>query len=468
MIYFIPIIKSFFSRILIAFHKPYDTSIESNRALERERRIALTSLVAALEKIITTAIPLITVRVTYNYLGCEIYGLWNAVVNFFALFAFSDLGLGYGLQTRLSQASGKNDLMLCRQLISSTYFVLCVVASFLFVVFMFLYPFIDWSNVMNANSGETSKLVAPIVFVIVLPKLLSIPTAIISRTQLALQEGYNYCAWAMFGSVFSLLYICVVSYFDLGKIILLAGAAFIPFLCSVLNMVVYYGWQRKEYRFGFKFVRKEQAANLLQIGLNFCFLSILTTLGLAMDTFIVARVCSLEDAGVYAILSKVMYIVSAVLTILAQPLWGANGEALSRGDIEWVKSNTKKTSLIMFLITLTISAVIVILSRWLFRLWLGRELDFSLYCLIWMCLFQLCTAFISPYFMVLNASGLVKKQILIFSIFTPLCFVFKIVFGRLFGMTAIPIVGTVLYFFIIVIFVHRITKQHLNSFESSN
>lgn len=461
-------LRSIIATFLIAFHKPYDVSNEENRALERERRIALTSLIAAVEKVITTAIPLITVRLTFNYLGIELYGLWNAVVNFFALFAFSDLGLGYGLQTKLSQATGKNDTERCKQLISSTYFILCVVASLLFIVFIIFFPIVDWAKIMNATTPQTIRLAAPIVFIIVLPKLLSIPVAIISRTQLALQEGYNYSAWSTMGSILSLIYIyCAVS-FDLGIIALLTGTVLIPLLCSILNMFVYYGWQRKELRFSIRYINRDLSLELLGIGVNFCLLSILTTTGIAMDTFIVAKVCTLEEAGTFAVLSKVMYIVSATLTVLAQPLWGANGEALARGDVNWVRKNTKKMSMTMVSITLLISIIVVLLSKTIFSIWLGTEFQFPMLCLICLCTFQLCTAFISPYFMVLNASGIVRKQIVAFAIFTPSCFLLKFGLGRIYGISAIPAVSTILYFLIIVLYIYHISNNQLDRIECGN
>src|SRR5690554_5068351 len=92
--------------LTIAFHKPYDTSSEEGRSLERRRRIALTALTSTTLRVLQMAIPLITLKITFDYLNIEVYGLWSAVTTVFALFAFTDLGLGNGLQTKLSQANG--------------------------------------------------------------------------------------------------------------------------------------------------------------------------------------------------------------------------------------------------------------------------------------------------------------------------------------------------------------------------
>ena len=121
--------------LTIAFHKPFPTDTKEGRSMERQRRIALTAFTSLIGKVFSMALPLITVRLTYSYLGVEVYGLWSAVTTFFALFAFSDLGLGNGLQTKLSQANGKDDANLCRIIISNTYVILWSVALVLLILF---------------------------------------------------------------------------------------------------------------------------------------------------------------------------------------------------------------------------------------------------------------------------------------------------------------------------------------------
>lgn len=449
--------------ITIAFHKPFDTSIEGNRPLERERRIALTALIGVIDKVITTAIPLITVRITYNYLGVEIYGLWNAIINFFALFAFSDLGLGYGLQTKLSQASGKDNVELCNRIISNSYFVLGAIAIILLSVLLLSFPFVDWARLMNADSPDVAILVAPVVLIIFVPKILSIPLGLISRTQYALQEGFFSSIWGALGAILSLIYIYIAAHFDLGPKALIFGTALIPVAVALFNTFIYYKFQRRELKISFKFFDKSECFSLLSLGVLFCALSALTTLGISIDTFIVAKTCSLEEAGAFSILSKSSFVVAAALTLLAQPLWGANGEALARGDVAWVKKNTSRISVLCTILTFAISLIFIIFSKPLFKLWLGQELEFSYWCLFWIFLMQIAQAFISPYFMVLNACGEIKMQIKLFLVFTPICLVLKFVLGAYAGMTYVPAIGAIMYMLLIVPGIYMRTKMVLTN-----
>ncbi|WP_455584526.1 lipopolysaccharide biosynthesis protein [Bacteroides sp.] len=425
-------------------------SAESVDVFERERRIFLTSLTSIVYKVISSAIPLITLKVTYDYLGVEVYGLWNAVTNLFALFAFSDLGLGNGLQTKLSYASGCNDTLLCKQLVASTNLILWLVALILLAIFGLSFQSVDWAQVMNAKDSETIMLAAPIVFIIVLPKIFSIPVAIIMRTQYALQEGYNSNIWNIFGSLVSLISILVITKFDLGKLNLLWAASIIPLVISIINMIVYYGYQRKDLSLSLKWVNFKLARNLLKLGIYFCVIQLLSTIGLSMDTYIVAKTCSLSESSSFSILYKVSIVISSVIAIFSQPLWAANGEAIAKGDFKWVFDNTRKISLRMTVITLIGAFLYIVFSKSLFNLWISSDFQFSLYCVVWLCMMQVAMAFISPYFMILNAFGEIKLQIILFSLYTPLSLLLKVFLADYYGIDVIPFVGAILYLFIVL------------------
>lgn len=448
--------------LTIAFHKPYDTATAEGRDLERNRRIALTALTSLVLRVLSMAIPLITLKITYSYLNVEVYGLWTTITTFFALFAFSDLGLGNGLQTKLSQANGIEDVELCRKLISNTYTILLSVAILLLVLFLPLYKLVNWSSLMNAKSEETIALSAITVFVIIIPKILSVPVAIIQRTQLALQEGYKSDIWSIIGYVFNAILIILIAKFDLGKITLLAVSSLLPVLVSALNMFVYFRYQRKELQFSIRLFDTKMTKSLLSLGLFFSFLSILTTVGLSMDTFIVAKTCTLADAGSYSILYRVSAIFSAVVGILSAPLWGANGEAIARGDIEWVKKNTRRMSFIMGSISIILALIGVASAKFIFRIWMGADFEFSFASLIWLAVMEIILSFISPYFMLLNASGVVKKQIILFGIYTPISFVLKYYLSAHYGIFMIPMIGAILYFIIVALGTLYFSNKQLN------
>lgn len=450
----------------VVFHKPYDVSTQEGRRLERERRIALTALTGALAKMIATAIPLITVKFSLNYLGSETYGLWAAVTSFFSLFAFADLGLGNGLQTELSRATGTDDMTLCRKLVSSAYFMLSLVAGSLLLVFILIYPFINWASLMNAQTETAVALAGSVVLAIVVSKLLNIPVALVQRTQIAIQEGYKSNIWQCAASVLSLVSVIFVSTLDLGPLTMIWFSSLIVVIIALMNMIVFFGFQRKDLRPSFKMVDKKLLKVLMTTGIAFFFLSILTSLSLSLDSFIVAKTASLSDATPYSIAYKIAHLIGIVSTMLSTPLWAANGEALERGDYKWVKKRTNSMAALSLLISGAASLFLIAVANPILS-WMKPGMTLSIQTLIGMCLMQVGVATISPYFMILNAGRVIKKQIFIYGVFTVISLGLKYFLAPVYGTVGIAWIGALCYIAIIMPFTY-ITSQKVLRAEKSH
>lgn len=422
-----------------------------NRIKERQRRIVLTVFTSILVKCLLMGVPLITLKVSYDYLGKEIFGLWNAITAFFAIFTFSDLGLGNGLQTLLSQADGKDDLNLKNKLVSNTFIVLLSISVIVAIIYLSVFSFINWNVFFNVQTNDAAEVSIIIISLIFLSKIITIPFSIVERSQLALQEAYKGHIWIICGLFFSIPAIVVCAKLNIGKIALIASSVIIPLIAVIANFIYYFYFNRKKIRISFKLYDSKILKKLLSIGLLFCCLSLLTTIGLAMDTFIVAKTCSLADASSYAIIWRISAVVSAVISILSVPLWGANGEALSRGDYSWILKNTKRMSKITFAISFFALIFLAVFIDYILKLWLGKTFDYSYVAFLGMCLMNCLLAFISPYFMVLNAFGKVKIQIYIFIIYTPITFVLKYYLTKIYGASVTPYISFVLYLFVVYV-----------------
>ena len=449
--------------IKLIFHGHYDTSTPEGRGLERSRNIALTAITAMLAKVMSMIIPLVTVRITLSYMGEEIYGLWSAVTSFFTLFAFADLGLGSGLQTELSKASALEDKSIAKRLVSSTYVMLSAVASFFIIVFLIAYPFVDWAKVINAETEKTIAIVGSVVMAIVIPKFLNIPLALIQRTQTAMQEGYRTNLWSCSANLLSLIFVIIIYYMDLGVLALIWASSMISVIVALVNMIVYFRFQRPELKPKFGMFDIAICKRMLSTGLQFFVLSIFTSLSLSIDNYIVAQTCSLAEVTPYSIMYKIVHLISVITVMLSTPLWAANGEAMQRGEYDWVKKATKKIVLISFAFSVASSlALFVLIKPALFIVTDGAvTADYSL--LAAMCLMQIAVSITSPFFMTLNAAKIVKFQIYTYLVYALVSLPLKFVLGDMFGMVAITWVGFVSYVILLTIPTMHKSLKYLKS-----
>ena len=71
--------------------------------------------------------------------------------------------------------------------------------------------------------------------------------------------------------------------------------------------------------------------------------------------------------------------------------------------------------------------------------------------LVAMCLMQVAVSVTSPYFMTLNAAGIVKYQIVTYAIYAAVSLPLKFLLGSQYGMIAITWVGVVTYVLLLTV-----------------
>ena len=74
------------------------------------------------------------VPLTIDYVSASEYGIWLTISSIIGWFALVDIGLGSGLRNKLAEALAKNDILLAKKYVSTTYFSLGI-----FVVCVFYY-----------------------------------------------------------------------------------------------------------------------------------------------------------------------------------------------------------------------------------------------------------------------------------------------------------------------------------------
>lgn len=456
-------------KLALINHGHYDTSTPEGRDLERTRNIALSAITAILAKGVAIITPFITIRFTLTYLGEETYGLWSTVASFFALFAFADLGLGSGLQTELSHASAVNDKDICRKLVSTTYVILVGVASLLILVILCAYPFIDWASIINAQTKEAIYLSGPVVLAIFIPKMINIPLALIQRTQNAMQEGYRTNLWQICGNLLGLVFVIVITIIDGGKVTMIVASSSIVVIVAAINMFVYFGKQRPELRPSIKLFDKTVGKRLLLTGVAFFILSIFTSLSLSIDNWIVAQISTLAEVTPYSVMLKLANMVNVVSLMLSTPLWAANGEALERGETDWVRRKALQIAKISAALAIVCSIGVLVLSYPALWLLTDNAVQPNYLLLAGMCLLNILISWTSPYFMVLNGARIIKFQIGNYVVYATISLLLKFWLGGLYGAKCIPWIGAITYLILLTIptmwRADKATNTHIQAFQ---
>lgn len=415
---------------------PHDVSTSEGKSTERYRRILLTGGSTAIVKIFSAAINLITVPLTFHYLGAERYGLWMAISSIMALMSFADLGLGNGLLNAISKAHGKNSIKEAQIAVSSTFYMLLSISGVLLLIFLIIYPFIEWQNVFNAQSKLAIEESGPTMYVLVITFLINMPLGIVQRIQDGYQEGFKFQIWLIVGSIISLAGLLICIYLETGLPWLVFAFSSGQLIATLINGTVLFGKRRKELLPRFSYFDFITGKYLLKAGLVFFLLGILTLLANASDNIILAHTLGPASVAGYEIVKKLFFF-SMFTQFIIQPLWPAFGEAMESGDYMWAKRTLQKVSKLSILSGAVISLPLLVFGKQIISIWVGEEFIPPWSLLVGFYIYIIINNYVGVMSTFINSGNSVSKQILPLGIVACTSVLLKIYFSTKIGISGI-------------------------------
>jgi O-antigen/teichoic acid export membrane protein len=412
--------------------KSHDTSTSQGLSDERYRRIILTGASSVIVKIFTISINLITVPLTVNYLGAERYGLWMTISSILVFLNCADLGLGNGLINAIAKANGSNNIKDAQIAVSSTFFMLLWVSFFLFLCFIISYPFLSWHIIFNVKSPLAISESGPTMMVLIITFLINLPLGIIQKIQDGYQEGFRNQLWLIFGSCISIIGLLVAISFKAGLPLLVLALSGGQVIATIANGTKMFARERQNLLPKLKYFDFEVSKKLINTGLIFLILGLLTLVGASSDNIVIAHMLGASSVAEYEIVKKI-FMTTMITQFVIQPLWPAFGEAMYSGDFVWIKKTLKKALLYSIGLGAIVSLPLLLFGKQIITIWVGEEFapDWSL--LLGFYLFVFLSNYGGVISTFLNSDELVAKQTIIVGFAATTSIVLKIYLSSVIG-----------------------------------
>ncbi len=428
------------------------------RTLQAKKNIVASFLI----KGVSIAVNLILVPLTINYVNPTQYGIWLTLSSFVAWFSFFDIGFGNGLRNKFAEARAIGDNDTARIYVSTTYFAVGILFGIVWLLFVLINRFLDWSFLLNAPlemSDELTK-VSLIVFSFF---CLQIVLRLISTILVADQKNAKAGFLEMLGQIGALAIIYVLTQVSEGSLLKLAiSIGIAPVMVFLISSYVLFRGELKDFRPSLKYVRLTHINEILKLGLQFFIIQVSAVVLFQTTNIIVAQLLNPLSVTVYNITYKYIYMISMVFAIIIAPFWSAFTEAFIKKDYLWMKSTFAKLQQIwVYLIPVVV--VMLVISGKVYELWIGNKVQIPFHITLLMAVNVLFSTRLSIFISIINGIGKVRMQLMVNVILSILFIPTAIFVTKYWGLPGI-IVANVLVALVHAVIgqiqVHKLINQH--------
>lgn len=392
---------------------------------------------------ISILISLQVVPLTINYINSTKYGIWLALSSIIAWLAYFDFGFANGFRNRFSEARSNGDTLLAREYVSTTYAVLLILFSGIFLVTVLINSFLDWSSILNVDTAYYSELHT--VFIILsLFFCLNIVGSIFTTMLTADQKPALASLIQTGGQVLAFIVIYIFTKTVPGSLTVLAFAFMgIPCVLLIIVSVIMFRWGKyKAVSPAIRFVRLSLIKSIIVLGGQFFIIMLSILLIFQFVNVIISRVEGPEAVTQYNIAYRYFNVLNMLAIIILTPFWSAFTDAYIKKDFCWMKKMVKKLEY-MWLLCIPILIIMILCSDFLYKYWIGNSVSIPLSLSISMALYILFQTMGNVYMYLINGTSRVRLQLIVYLLIAIIAVPLMELCCRLYGIEGILIVPTV-------------------------
>lgn len=331
------------------------------------------SILSIATKFISMGLSLITAPLILQCLGEEKYGVWASLLGIVSWIYYFDLGLGGGLQIKLSTALAQNRNEDANKYVGTAYAFLSMVAGIGFVLGVTLFLIIDIPEVFHFDTiGENVTLVLIVaLFFACVNFVAKLVDNILNATQ---NVGYV----GLFGLITKLLWIGVLILYKVtGNSYLIWFAIAEGAVNFTKNIIetLYVRIRFPQFKGAFKMIEKSYARDIMNFGILLFINNIGSLVLNTTDNLVISRYFGAADVTPYSFCQKFFNIILTVFVAAVSPYFTAFTAAYAQNNGDWMERTLKKLWKVWGLF-LIFSIIGCLIFRPFSVVWLRKELNY--------------------------------------------------------------------------------------------
>lgn len=364
----------------------------------------------------TLIIQVVSIPLYINLLGIKDYGIWISLFSIVNFFTLLDIGLGNGLKLELTKALSTKDYLLANRVISSTYFFLVLIFSFVLFIFFLSNFFIDYDQLIfpNLNDSRLNLLVLIVFVPFIFQNVFSVINSILAAKQL-----HRFTSGILFlNNLIGLVLIILISKVIISK------TEFIYYffiIQSLLPPIIYFlstfFFFKKQTVLipSFSSINLHIGYDLLRLGLKFLILQLVGVVIYQTSVFLIGYFFGPSEVTYFNVYYRLYFIVYAFFSLALSPISTYVTDLMMKRDFGKIIRYFKKAILlwslcVIFMLVLSNFADIII------HHWIGDEIFFDKVLNNCVFLYFVVLSWNTIFLYFLNGLGKLNFQILICTI----------------------------------------------------
>ena len=398
-------------------------------------------------KFISIFVSLQVVPLTIDYINPTRYGIWLTLSSIIAWLSYFDLGFAHGFRNRFTEAKANDDLKLAKEYVSTTYAVLFLLFSVIFIIAIAVNQYLDWGNILNIDNTYNEEL--KIVFgVLACFFCMNIVASVFTTMLNADQKPALTSLIQTSGQVLAFICIYILTKTTSGNLIYLAFAfSGIPcFLLIIVSIIVFSTEKYKEVAPSFKSIRFSLTRKIIGLGGQFFVIMISMLFIFQIINIILSRIEGPDAVTQYNIAYKYFSVLTMGTTIVLAPFWSAFTDAYVKKDFQWMKSMISKLERMWFL-CIPILIIMLMFSDTLYVWWIGDSIKIPFSLSLCVAIYILFYIGGSVYMYMINGIGKIRLQLIIYVPFALISIPLMNLSCKMYGVEGVLLIPSVVFAF---------------------
>lgn len=349
-----------------------------------------------------------------RYLGKRDYGLWMTIFSTISWVYTFDLGIGNGLKNKLTESLTKKNFNEANEYIATGYLVITGIAIVMLSIGTFAISHVEVTKFLNISyyTEDYIKLIVNITFILT---VINFVIMLYKTFYYSIHKSEFVNLINIFIQFFIIFGIYTINYFEKISLISMAILYQGSNMLAGLFFTKYFFKRNKELVFRVKNIKKNKIKEIGKLGVNFFLIQISMLFILSVDNILIGKYIGMEEVSSYTVISKLFGGFNVLSGIVLIPIWPLFIDAYVKKDIKWIKKIFKKLNLLFLFLCLVI-VVVIFLAPTIVKVWIGEELIFPKYLILFWGVYVLNTIFSRIYITFINATGDIKLQTYIYLI----------------------------------------------------